>query len=212
MDARSTGRRFAFAEMEYVVVDLEATCWSGRFDRLRMEVIEIGAVRLPKAGGPPDGEFARFVRPLVEPTLSDYCRTLTSIRQEDVDAAPLFAAVMPELAAWAEAGAFGATAGRPFVFCSWGAFDKRQLELDCRRHGLTPPDWLGRHLNLKDLFAKHHGVQPCGMAEALQTVGMPLVGTHHRAVDDARNIARLAALLLPRWEVERTPTDSRGDF
>ena len=30
-----------------------------------------------------------------------------------------------------------------------------------------------------------------GMAEALKHCGLPLEGTHHRGIDDARNIARL---------------------
>lgn len=41
-------------------------------------------------------------------------------------------------------------------------------------------------------------VKSCGMARALEIAGLPLEGTHHRGADDARNIARLAALVLPR--------------
>ena len=37
-------------------------------------------------------------------------------------------------------------------------------------------------------------------AEALAKAGLPLIGTHHRGIDDARNIARLAGLVLPQLE------------
>ena len=37
-----------------------------------------------------------------------------------------------------------------------------------------------------------------GMGAALRRVGLPLVGTHHRGIDDARNIVRLL-----RWTLER---------
>jgi inhibitor of KinA sporulation pathway (predicted exonuclease) len=60
--------------MQYIIVDLEATCWDGG-SRERMEIIEIGAVRLASAEGPTDGEFARFVHPIAEPILSDFCRS-----------------------------------------------------------------------------------------------------------------------------------------
>jgi 3'-5' exoribonuclease 1 len=50
----------------------------------------------------------------------------------------------------------------------------------------------GRHVNLKALFSSTRGIRKkLGMAQALQHVGLPLDGTHHRGIDDARNIARL---------------------
>jgi 3'-5' exoribonuclease 1 len=37
-----------------------------------------------------------------------------------------------------------------------------------------------------------------GMAGALRRVGLQLQGTHHRGIDDARNIARLLPWVLGR--------------
>lgn len=53
------------------------------------------------------------------------------------------------------------------------------------------------HVNLKNEFAAWKGVRRCGMAKALEHLGLPLVGTHHRGIDDARNIARIAQTMLP---------------
>ena len=36
------------------------------------------------------------------------------------------------------------------------------------------------------------------MAKALEHFEMPLVGTHHRSIDDARNIAGIAQALPPQ--------------
>jgi inhibitor of KinA sporulation pathway (predicted exonuclease) len=83
------------------------------------------------------------------------------------------------------------------ALCSWGAYDVRQLGVDCRRHGVPAPAILGRHLNLKQAFAAWRGIRPCGMKAALRMLGPPLEGRHHRALDDARNIARVARVLLP---------------
>lgn len=53
-----------------------------------------------------------------------------------------------------------------------------------------------QHINLKEEFASVMRVKPCGMSTALKIANLPLVGTHHRGIDDARNIARLAQLIL----------------
>src|SRR5690606_9423331 len=75
-----------------------------------------------------------------------------------------------------------------------------QFRIDCRRHGLEFPASFERHVNLKKEFARLMRVKLCGMKRALVHAGLPLAGTHHRGIDDARNIARLAALVLPVLE------------
>ena len=74
-----------------IVIDVEATCWKkGVFSR-KKETIEIGAVRLlrdrDESRWP---EFQTFVRPRRLPVLSTFCRDLTGITQDEVDAAPTF--------------------------------------------------------------------------------------------------------------------------
>ena len=178
--------------MRYVVVDLEAACWEGTRDRDRMKIIEIGAVEMPTSDGMPMQEFARCVRPTVVPMLSDFCRRLTTIRQRDVDRAGLFPAVLAEFMEW--------IGDEPFILCSWGGYDLTQFRTDCERHGLPLPPSFERHVNVKRQFARLLGVKECGMERALAHAGLPLAGTHHRGIDDARNIARLAALVLPQLE------------
>ena len=74
--------------MHYIVFDLEATCWEER-DNRRNETIEIGAVLINEKQEV-ISEFQQFVKPLMNPVLSDFCTNLTSIQQADVDDAPLF--------------------------------------------------------------------------------------------------------------------------
>lgn len=180
--------------MQYVIVDLEATCWEGARGSPKMEIIEIGAVLLEGSGGPPIDTFASFVRPVVEPVLSDFCTQLTSIRQQDVDAAEPFWEVFPRFVEW--------IGPQPFVLCSWGAYDLNQFRRDCQRHGLPLPPAFERHVNLKKEFARQRCVKLCGMTRALEIAGLPHEGTHHRAADDARNIAMLATWILPRMEAD----------
>ncbi|MGI4789871.1 MAG: exonuclease domain-containing protein [Janthinobacterium lividum] len=180
--------------MRYIIVDLEATCWQERSDRTQMEIIEIGAVTLHSSAGPTGAEFSRFVRPIAAPKLSVFCTELTSIRQEDVERADYFWTVFPEFLEW--------IGEEPFVLCSWGAYDLNQFRQDCQRHGMTFPDAFERHINLKKEFAQWKNIRPCGMSKALELIKLPLVGQYHRAIDDARNIAKLAQLVLPKVEAD----------
>ncbi len=173
--------------MDYLVVDLEATCWEKGTSVPRQEIIEIGAVLLDGDTLRTVREFGRFVRPTANPTLSDFCTRLTTIRQRDVDAAEPFPVVLAEFLAW--------VGGGDVTLCSWGEYDLRQLRSDCDRHRLAWPREFERHLNLKKAFAAWRGIRPCGMAQALRILGLPLEGTHHRGVDDARNIANIARLM-----------------
>ncbi len=174
----------------YLVVDLEATCDDlGTIPREESEIIEIGAVLVDGATLRPVGEFQTFVRPIVHPTLTAFCTQLTTISQADVDAAPTFPAAAARLAAF----------GKDALFCSWGAYDRNQLEADARRHGIPTP--LGpEHLNLKNRLAKYAGGR-MGNRQALELVGLEATGTHHRGIDDARNIARLLPFALGRMPV-----------
>ncbi len=170
-----------------IVVDLEATCWKERTDPARMEIIEIGAVRLGKNLSP-KGEFSSFVRPVHQPRLSAFCRKLTSIRQEDVDQAESFREVFAQFLKWIGTGRV--------TIASWSRYDLRQFLTDCERHGIVPPPSLERHIDLQGLFAEQNGTDPAPMAAALGLAGLKLTGTHHRGIDDARNIAKLAKKML----------------
>jgi 3'-5' exoribonuclease 1 len=178
--------------MRYVIVDLEATCWEKGTTPNRMEIIEIGAVLLPSSREAPITEFARFVRPMMEPKLSAFCTELTSIRQEDVDNVDDFTVVFPAFLDW--------IGSEPFTLCSWGAYDVGQFRVDCQRHSFPFPSTFEQHINLKKAFAAWKDIRLCGMKRALEILNLPLTGTHHRGIDDARNIAKIANQLLPELE------------
>jgi inhibitor of KinA sporulation pathway (predicted exonuclease) len=65
---------------------------------------------------------------------------------------------------------------------------------------MTLPSTFESHINLKKQFASVFRTKVCGMERALAHAGLLLDGTHHRGIDDARNIAKLANLVLPSLE------------
>ncbi len=169
----------------YVVVDLEATCSEGnQIQREKMETIEIGAVMLETKTLTAIDEFQSFVKPIRFPVLTEFCKQVTTIQQADIDRAEIFPTVASQLGTWLKSypGA---------LFSSWGDYDRYQIEGDCQFHGIETPFEDG-HLNIKQLFASHRKLKrSVGMSAALEMEGLEATGTHHRGIDDARNITLL---------------------
>ena len=174
----------------YIIVDLEATCWKKGSSPKRMEIIEIGAVKLDGSAFEKLSEFSSFVKPVQEPILSDFCTELTSITQKDVDSVPAFPEVFKDFLKW--------IGYEPYYLCSWGGYDLKQFKIDCERNSIPLPDEFNNHINVKKKFCLLKEVRPCGMKRALQLLEIPLEGTHHRGIDDARNIAKIAKQILFR--------------
>jgi inhibitor of KinA sporulation pathway (predicted exonuclease) len=183
----------------FLVIDLEATCDEDRRIRSRhMEIIEIGSVLVDAGTLLPVAEHQTFVKPVRHPVLTEFCTKLTTITQADVENAPGFPEAIASLACF--------LGGRDALFCSWGDYDRRQFEQDAQFHGVELP-FGGKHLNVKKQFSAQLGEETrYGMESALRRVGLTLEGTHHRGIDDARNIARLLPWVLGRERVIRPST------
>ncbi|MDF5733469.1 MAG: exonuclease domain-containing protein [Rhizonema sp. PD38] len=169
----------------FLIIDLEATCSNDKsIPKEEMEIIEIGAVMLNKATWAIEAEFQQFIQPVRHPQLTAFCTELTSIRQEDVADAPKFPEAISFLKEWIDAYP-------NHIFCSWGDYDKNQFIQDCEFHNVPYP-FDSTHKNLKKEFSEYLGVSKrFGMAQALQHLGIELKGTHHRGIDDARNISAI---------------------
>ena len=173
-----------------LIVDLEATCFArgeepaGFFS----EIIEIGAVFFDTATNTVTRQYQSFVRPTLYPRLSAFCKQLTTISQDQVDAAPALADALDGLRALYDPAIA--------VFASWGFYDQRQIERTCARFDIPYP-FAKAHISLKHNHAAfYHLPQPLGMDAALHYHGLELLGTHHRGLDDARNIASITACML----------------
>lgn len=167
----------------YVIFDLEASCDHDN-STMTMETIEIGAVDT-------EGHvFDSFVKPIVNPILTDYCQDLTSITQADVDAAETFPHVWPSFLDF--------VGSSPML--SWGAYDRRQLLSDLHLHHITEGvDVVNhQHMNLKDYYRVIMHRRAKGMDAELRRLQLPLDGVHHRGVDDAKNLLKIFNYLLDR--------------
>jgi inhibitor of KinA sporulation pathway (predicted exonuclease) len=120
--------------------------------------------------------------------VSAYCTALTTLTQEEVDQGISFAEACALLR-----DRYGS---RERLWASFGDYDRRMFESECESHGVEYPFGRG-HINVKSLFAVVEGLpQELPLDEAMEWMGFPLEGHHHRGEDDAWNIARILGHLL----------------
>jgi inhibitor of KinA sporulation pathway (predicted exonuclease) len=181
--------------MEYIVFDLEATCWPEGTPGVHQEIIEIGALRISREGRTRD-QFQSLVRPVIHPHLSPYCKMLTGIQQEELDNASMFPRVLDSFVDWL-------FESDDYLLLSWGARDRHFLLNDCDFHR-QESDWLEeRHFDLKALYKEMFRLPgKLSLNAALRREGLCFDGDAHRALDDARNTAELFRRHIDMWPLE----------
>ncbi|WP_448647920.1 exonuclease domain-containing protein [Pseudomonas mohnii] len=179
-------------------VDLEATCDEVEKSESprplsvipeKMETIEIGLVVIDLELLEIVDEFQRFVRLQINPTLTAFCKKLTSIQQADVDGARTYQEVGDELRVF--------TARYPnAAWASWGDYDARQLQRDAGLAGC--PSLLEGlpHFNARKWHAGLYDDRPKSLKQTVESLDLVWQGTYHRGIDDARNVASIVKEML----------------
>lgn len=179
---------------QILVVDIEATCWEGAPPKgQEAEIIEIGICPVDVQSLERLEKRSILVRP-ERSRVSPFCAELTTLTQKQLDKEGIpFAEACRILRKDYDS--------RDRAWASFGDYDRRQFERQCQSGDVTYPFGPG-HINVKTLFALTHRLKrEAGMAKALRLMNLSLEGTHHRAVDDAWNIAAiLIDFMLDRRE------------
>jgi inhibitor of KinA sporulation pathway (predicted exonuclease) len=192
-DTDSRGLRLASPTL--TIFDLEYTAWECSMARHWLtpgefkEVVQIGAVKLDADSFAILDEFEVLVVPRINPVLSPYFEKLTGITSRQVTRnGKDFAAAYAEFLAFADEGPIAAF-GR----------DDRALRDNLRLYGMTGAGALPVFYDLRGWFAVL-GVDPRGMhsCDIAPALGMPFQGRAHNALDDARSVAAVMAVLASR--------------
>jgi inhibitor of KinA sporulation pathway (predicted exonuclease) len=178
------------------VLDFEATCWEGSVNREQMEIIEFPSVlyKIHNKGTGKESvalidEFHEYCRPVMNPTLTDFCTGLTGIKQETVDAADTLPNVLQRHTEWLLKHTGD---GKDVFILTCGAWDLRtMLPLELKNKSLPSHHMYGRYLNIKELFESVYNRKAGGMTDLLSKLRIPLTGRHHSGIDDTRNIAKI---------------------
>lgn len=176
-----------------LVIDVESTCWElpdkpGRDEF--SEIIEVGLAVVDTEKLTIEHNEGILVKPQSS-RVSNFCTQLTTLTQGQVDKGVSFQDACKRLQNEFHAG--------DCTFISWGDYDRKMFEKNSHDYGVRYP-FGPRHMNLKNSFTILHGLErEPGMDTALDRLKMKLDGTHHRGVDDARNIANILIHTLKKF-------------
>ncbi len=172
-----------------VVIDIEATCWNGSVpESMTSDIIEFGICLLDVNTGEISDNRGILVKP-ERSEISSFCTELTTITPELIER---------EGISFKEACAIIRKEynGQSRAWASFGAYDFKQIQRQCSELGVGYP-LSPSHINVKTLFAlKNKLGHEVGMDGALKNLKLELEGTHHRGIDDARNIAKILRTLI----------------
>jgi 3'-5' exoribonuclease 1 len=178
--------------MNYIIYDIECTCWDWRPANCLQEVIEIGAVLLDDYGDELE-QFSSFVKPVINPVISHFCTNLTGIEQHHVAHAKSFGLVVEQFRDWIGEGY------ETYQLISWGPFDKRAMIDNLQYHGMDSA-WVKEHVDLKEQYERLKKLKRTpALKEVVDVEGFDFDGKAHRALSDAYNTAKIFRKYLGSW-------------
>ncbi|GAB2284474.1 hypothetical protein Dimus_018926 [Dionaea muscipula] len=150
--------------------------------------------------------FHRFVRPskMSEQRIHEYIQGKYGKLGVDRvwhDTAICFEEVIQEFEAWMiQHQLWGKDLGGPLnraAFVTCGNWDiKTKIPQQCRVSGLKLPPYFMEWINLKDIYLNFYNRRATGMLTMLKELHIPIRGSHHLGIDDAKNIAKVLQRIL----------------
>lgn len=176
---------------QYIIFDLEATCWKHQHELMEQEIIEIGAYKVDPTGDIID-EFDQLIRPVIHPSLSNFCQELTGIEQSQVNSAHVFDVVFQQFYDWVAPFEYDS------LLLSWGSKDKKLIKQQCQKENIDL-GWMN-YGDLKGAYRQLVGLpRSVGLARALKNEGIEFEGDMHNALDDSYNLSLLFVKYLNQW-------------
>jgi inhibitor of KinA sporulation pathway (predicted exonuclease) len=168
-------------------IDLEMVCDDPPLPRDQMEIIEIGIAVLDIEILDLVNTVSKVVKPRNKPVLTEYCKNLTHITQEEVDKADDLSTTMLKI--------IGLLPNKKeLIWCSWGN-DPLWLEKELKAQGTVIDGLSFKFINLKLRDGKRRGLN-----KALKANNIIQQQPAHRALPDAISTALLAKKYKVRVE------------
>jgi len=171
------------------IYDTEWTSWPGFMESgwkqpgRHCEIIQIGAVKLDAANNFAEiGTFEVFVKPRINPTLSEYITDLTGITQEEIDVqGRSFADALADFLAFLDDDLQS-------VF-SFGQ-DSAIIRKNCVLNDIPYPDFFAKDQNLNEILTALNFIDDQSMSSELPNqLGLESSELSHNALGDARALA-----------------------
>lgn len=168
-----------------IIFDFE---WNRGYDKTPLdEILQIGAVRVDRLGGPVRDTFNVYIRPAVHKKFDLGAKKLPELetsRHSQVD----FPTAMERFRAWC---------GAERVFAAWGSDDLKTLGRNCAYWKVAPLT-TGETLDLQRAFSCLVGTgQQVALWRAVEYCGLPDVFDFHNALYDAFYTSVVAEWITP---------------
>ncbi|XP_064395186.1 ERI1 exoribonuclease 2-like isoform X2 [Halichondria panicea] len=170
----------------------------------KKRTVEFPAVLLDVSNGDVVSIFQKYVLPIEQPTLSDFCKQLTGITQEQVDNGIPVQTCLYLFKQWVmemqqKTGLVMMEPGKAYSleqqlcsFVTWSDWDLGVcLYYECKRKQIKTPTYFNQWVNIRALYKTFYERKPSGLKGSLEDLGIPFVGNEHSGIDDARNTAKL---------------------
>ena len=198
LDERSKSRKLQSQFSYLICLDLEYTCWENSIQddwpdpQFPAEILQVGMAVFDLIQGQCLNNFSAYVRPVLNPRMSDYCVNLLRISQNIIDDSPALPQVINKISSFLSDYGDDST-----LVCAFGPDCKRFVD-DATRHHRESPFRPYACLNLQQEAAK-----VMGMADKWperehikQHFQLPPSANRHDALDDALDVKVLFDALM----------------
>ncbi|UZW12884.1 exonuclease domain-containing protein [Clostridium pasteurianum] len=172
---------------DIIFFDIEMNCNDGKKVKTMWEAVSIGAVKV-SANGEIHDTFYSLIKPSKQSILSDRCKEITGLSQNDIDGAVGLKGAMSNFSGW--------VGDKPTIFVSWGKEDIKVLKKDDKYNGFRLPiisrmrkkyidfqkEFCHYYLNSKDMTS---------LIRALAMFNLNFEGAQHNALDDTINLVNI---------------------
>ena len=164
-----------------IIFDLE---WNRGYDKTPLEeILQIGAVRIERMGGPIVDSFCIFIRPCVHKKLNRTAKYLPEL-QAAMESTITFPEAMRAFIDWC---------GEDTVFADWGGDDFAVLTQNCT-YWKVPAPQPTKLIDLQGAFSLQVNTnQGVALYRAVEYCGIPDPFTYHNALNDAMYTAMVTA-------------------
>jgi inhibitor of KinA sporulation pathway (predicted exonuclease) len=171
---------------QFIFFDFEMKCDDRGMAYEDMEAIRLGAVKYD-LDTQQISYFDRYIQPETPWPLSNFCKELTGITDEDLKIADSFPNIFKEFLYWIG----GVKKSR---FFSWSKSDMSRLKMDSERHGLpavTMEKIESRYVDFQETFTRHVSKDHLSVENALGIYGVEFKGDAHNPMYDAYNTLQI---------------------
>ena len=198
IDERSKSRKLLCQFSYLICLDLELTCWENSLQddwsdpKFPAETLQVGIAGFDLIQGEFLTKFSAFVRPVLNPRMSDYCLNLLQISQNIIDNAPALPEVIDQISNFMNDYSEDST-----LVCAYGS-DCKEFADDAARHYRESPFKQFTCLDLQQEAAKVMGkTKNLPEREHIkQHLQLPPSANRHDALDDALDVKVLFDALM----------------